>query len=103
MDSGFQRNGPQGLSSFVKSLSSDTFGSAPWQIALLKHYKGLVAFEPAFQSIGPSTRASAIDIARAVKLTAQSGQYLWLYDLYRLVFGFHVEEVVNQDGIVLQT
>ncbi|KAL4869633.1 hypothetical protein BDV12DRAFT_184968 [Aspergillus spectabilis] len=103
MDSGFQRNGPQGLSLFVKSLSSDAFGSAPWQIALLKHYKGLVAFEPAFQSIGPSTRASAIDIARAVKLMAQSGQYLWLYDLYRLVFGFHVEEVVNRDGIVLQT
>ncbi|KAL4875529.1 hypothetical protein BJY04DRAFT_211276 [Aspergillus karnatakaensis] len=103
IDSGFQRNGPQGLSSFVKSLSSDAFGSAPWQVALLKHYKGLVAFEPTFHSAGPPTRASAMDIARAIKLTAQGGQYLWLYDLYRLVFGFHVEEVVNRDAIILQT
>ncbi|KAL5339255.1 hypothetical protein BJX70DRAFT_364214 [Aspergillus crustosus] len=102
IDSGFQRNDPQALPSFVKSLSSDAFGSAPWQITLLKHYKDLVAFDPAFQSIGPSTRASAMDIARAVKLMAQSGQYLWLFDLYRLVFGFHVEEVVIRDGIVLQ-
>ncbi|KAL4784478.1 hypothetical protein BJX76DRAFT_347721 [Aspergillus varians] len=103
LNNGFQRNGSQGLSSFVKSLSSDAFGSAPWQVALLKHYKGLVAFEPEFQDIGPPTRASAMDIARAVNLMAQSGQYLWLYDLYRLVFGFHVEEGVNRDAIMLQT
>ncbi|CEL06713.1 hypothetical protein ASPCAL09885 [Aspergillus calidoustus] len=102
INSGFQRNGSQSLSSFVKSLSSDAFGSTSWQVALLKHYKSLVAFEPAFQSAGPPSRASAIDIARAVKLMAQSGQYFWLYDLYRLVFGFHVEEVVNRDGIMLQ-
>ncbi|KAL2824726.1 hypothetical protein BDW59DRAFT_172669 [Aspergillus cavernicola] len=103
MNGGFQRNGSQSLSSFVKSLSSDAFGPTPWQMTLLKHYKGLVAIEPEFQSIGPPTRASAIDIARAIKLTAQGGQYLWLYDLYRLVFGFHVEEVVNRDVIMLQT
>ncbi|KAL2808536.1 hypothetical protein BJX63DRAFT_34593 [Aspergillus granulosus] len=102
MNSGFQRNGSQSLPSFVKSLSSDAFGSTPWQASLLKHYKSLVAVEPAFQSVGPPSRASAMDIARAIKLMAQSGQYLWLYDLYRLVFGFHVEEVVNRDGIMLQ-
>jgi hypothetical protein len=102
INSGFQRNGSQSLLSFVKSLSSDAFGSTSWQVTLLKHYKSLVAFEPAFQSAGPPSRASSIDIARAVKLMAQNGQYFWLYDLYRLVFGFHVEEVVNRDGIMLQ-
>ncbi|KAL3494252.1 hypothetical protein BJX62DRAFT_198211 [Aspergillus germanicus] len=102
INSGFQRNGSQSLLSFVKSLSSDAFGSTSWQVTLLKHYKTLVAFEPAFQSAGPPSRASSIDIARAVKLMAQNGQYFWLYDLYRLVFGFQVEEVVNRDGIMLQ-
>ncbi|KAL2828119.1 hypothetical protein BJY01DRAFT_133590 [Aspergillus pseudoustus] len=102
MNSGFQRNGPQSLSSFVKSLSSDAFGSSPWQVSLLKHYKSLVAFEPVFQTAGPPSRASAVDIAMAIKLMAQSGQYFWLYDLYRLVFGFHIEEVVGRDGIILQ-
>lgn len=103
LNNGFQRNGAQGFTSFVKSISSDAFGSAPWQISLLNHYKALVAYEPAFQTIGPSTRVSAMDIARAVKLMAQSGQYLWLYDLYRHVFGFHVEEGLNRDSIVLHT
>ncbi|KAL2864865.1 WD40 repeat domain-containing protein [Aspergillus lucknowensis] len=103
MNNGFQRNGSQSLSTFVKSLSSDAFGSTSWQAALLKQYKGLVAFEPAFQSIGPPSRATAMDIARAVKIMAQSGQYLWLYDLYRFVFGFHVEEVMNRETIVIQT
>ncbi|KAL4934965.1 hypothetical protein BDV06DRAFT_141464 [Aspergillus oleicola] len=103
LNNGFQPEESQVLSSFVKSLSSDAFGSAPWQIALLKHYKSLVAFDPVFQKIAPSSRASAMDIARAVKLMAQSEQYLWLYDLYRLVFGFHIEEGVNRDAIILQT
>ncbi|KAL4972693.1 hypothetical protein BDW66DRAFT_154466 [Aspergillus desertorum] len=103
LNNGFQRNGTQGLMSFVKSMSSDAFGSAPWQISLLKHYKALVAYEPAFQIIGPPIRASAMDIARAIRLMAQSGQYLWLYDLYRLVFGFHVEEGLNRDSIMLHT
>ncbi|KAL4792690.1 hypothetical protein BDV19DRAFT_245890 [Aspergillus venezuelensis] len=103
LNNGFQPEDSQALPSFVKSLSSDAFGSAPWQITLLKHYKGLVAFDPVFQKIPPSCRASAMDIARAVKLMAQSEQYLWLYDLYRLVFGFHIEEGLNRDAIILQT
>ncbi|KAL3472404.1 hypothetical protein BJX99DRAFT_235466 [Aspergillus californicus] len=103
MDAGFQRNGSQSLGLFVKLLSSDALGHNPWQVALLKHYKGLVALEPMFQSIGPPTRASSLDIARAVKLMAHAGQHLWLYDLYRLVFGFYVEEVVDRDPILLQT
>ncbi|KKK27366.1 hypothetical protein ARAM_006666 [Aspergillus rambellii] len=103
IDSGFQRAGSQSLSSFVKLLSSDAFGSAPWQISLLKHYKRLVGFEPAFRSIGAPARTSAVDVARSVQLMVQSGQYLWLQDLYRLVFGFRVEEAGNRTGILLQT
>jgi hypothetical protein len=33
----------------------------------------------------------------------QSGRYSWLRDLYRLVFGFHVEEAIGRKGVVIQT
>ena len=102
INSGFQHVGQQGFSSFVKSLSSDAFGSLPWQVALLKNYKRLVAFDPAFRSVGPSARASAADVASAVTIVVQSGQYPWLRDLYRLVFGFHVEEAASRKVMTLQ-
>ncbi|PYI04464.1 hypothetical protein BO78DRAFT_471244 [Aspergillus sclerotiicarbonarius CBS 121057] len=102
INSGFQHFGQQGFSSFVKSLSSDAFGSMPWQVALLKNYKRLVAFDPAFRSVGPSARASAADVASAVQIMVQGGQYPWLRDLYRLVFGFHVEEAASRKGMMLQ-
>ena len=35
MDTGYQRGSNQTLSSFSKSLSSDSFGSLPWQVSLL--------------------------------------------------------------------
>ncbi|KAE8348909.1 hypothetical protein BDV28DRAFT_73898 [Aspergillus coremiiformis] len=101
-NSGFQRNGSQGLSSFVKSLSSDAFGSLPWQVSLLKNYKKLIAFDPVFRDAGPQVRASAVDISRAVQAMMQSGQPPWLRDLYRLVFGFHVEEAINRKSTALQ-
>ncbi|GAT19068.1 hypothetical protein RIB2604_00301670 [Aspergillus luchuensis] len=96
INSGFQRVGPHSFPSFVKSLSSDAFGSMPWQVALLKNYKQLVAFDPTFRNVGPSARAGAADVACAVEVMMQSGQHLWLRDLYRLVFGFHIEEAVNR-------
>ncbi|RAL04385.1 uncharacterized protein BO80DRAFT_374731 [Aspergillus ibericus CBS 121593] len=102
INSGFQHFGQQGFSSFVKSLSSDAFGSMPWQVALLKNYKRLVAFDPAFRGVRPSARASAVDVASAVQIMVQGGQYPWLRDLYRLVFGFHVEEAASRNGMVLQ-
>ncbi|OGM39762.1 hypothetical protein ABOM_011026 [Aspergillus bombycis] len=102
-NSGYQRNGPQSLSSFVKSLSSDAFGSLPWQISLLANYKRLVGFDPVFQNAGPQAQASALDISSAVQEMMQRGKLPWLCDLYRLVFGFHVEEAINWKGPVLQT
>ena len=74
----------------------------PWQVALLKNYKQLVAFDPAFRTVGPSARAGAADVACAVEVMVQSGQHLWLRDLYRLVFGFHIDEAVSRKGMMLQ-
>ncbi|KAJ5895485.1 hypothetical protein N7495_007176 [Penicillium taxi] len=103
INSGYQRGGPQNLSSFVKSLPSDAFGSASWQKSLLKYYRKLVAFDPTFINVGPQARVSAIDVARVCQSMLQSGQYSWLRDLYRLVFGFHMEEALGRKGVTIQT
>ncbi|KAJ5810531.1 uncharacterized protein N7503_002749 [Penicillium pulvis] len=103
VNSGYQPGNSQNLSSFVKSLPSDAFGSAPWQTSLLKHYRKLVAFDPAFRSVGSPARVSAIEVARACQAMLQSGQYSWLRDLYRLVFGFHMEEAMGRKGVTIQT
>ncbi|KAL5365682.1 hypothetical protein BJX96DRAFT_159541 [Aspergillus floccosus] len=97
IDSGFQRNGPQSLSSFVKSLSSDAFGPMSWQASLLKNYKNFVAFDPGIRNMGNGAQASAVDIAKAVQEMVQGGSHLWLQDLYRLVFGFHTEEAMGRE------
>ncbi|RAL07546.1 uncharacterized protein BO97DRAFT_438321 [Aspergillus homomorphus CBS 101889] len=102
INSGYQRSGSQSFSSFVKSLSSDAFGSTPWQISLLKNYKRLVAFDPIFKGASSHARASAIDVAQAVRLVAHDGQYPWLPDLYRLVFGFHTDEALTRKEMILQ-
>jgi hypothetical protein len=103
INSGYQRNNSQNLSSFVKSLSSDSFGPLPWQVTLLDSYKKLVVLDPAFRVVGAPIRAGALDIARAVQAMTQNGQYSWLRDLYRLVFGFHLEEAAYRKNVTIQT
>ncbi|KAJ5376358.1 hypothetical protein N7509_013244 [Penicillium cosmopolitanum] len=103
INSGYQQGGAQNMSSFVKSLSSDSFGSAPWQTSLLKNYRKLVAYDPAFRNSGLQARVSAIEVGRACQAMLQNGQYSWLRDLYRLVFGFHIEEAMTRKGVTIQT
>ncbi|KAJ5312916.1 hypothetical protein N7508_003746 [Penicillium antarcticum] len=103
IDSGYQRGGTQNLSSFVKSLPSDAFGSAAWQTSLLKNYKKVVSFDPAFRNVGIQARVGAVDVAHACQAMLQGGQYSWLRDLYRFVFGFHLEESMGRKGVAIQT
>ena len=102
---GFQRSTPpSNLASFVKTVPSGSFGTQPWQTQLLDSYKKLVAGDPGLRSPGPARRARAVDVARSVKwMVGSHGQYAWLRDLYRLVFGFHVEEGAGREGVVIQS
>lgn len=102
MNSGFQRNGLQALSSFTKSLSSDAFGLNSWQTSLLRNYKKLVAFDPGFRHIGPPSQVTAVDIATAVQAMGHDEGHHWLQDLYRLVFGFHAEEATGREDVLLE-
>ena len=103
MISGFRRGTPQKLTAFVKTLPSNSFGSASWQAHLLENYKKLIASDPTFRSVGPLRRAGATDVARAVQWMVRSGQYMWLKDLYRFVLGFHVEESEIRTNIMIQS
>ncbi|EEP81317.1 predicted protein [Uncinocarpus reesii 1704] len=104
MNNGFQREGAYTFPSFVKALSSDAFGTAPWQNSLLVNYKKLVTVDPAFSAAPLPARATAPDIARAVQVMIQhSAQYAWLLDLYRLVFGFRIDEAMQRSSIAIQT
>lgn len=103
INAGYQRGNSQTLYSFSKSLSSDSFGTLPWQVSLLEQYKKLVMTDPAFKVMGAPGHAGAVDVARAVQSMVQNGQYTWLRDLYRLVFGFHIEEAVGRRNVSIQT
>lgn len=100
---GFQRGTSMTLASFVKTVPSSSFGNAPWQVNLLEKYKKLIASDPGFRNPGPPRRAAAPDVARAVQWMVGSGQYVWLKDLFRLVFGFHVEEGESRATVLIQS
>lgn len=100
---GYQRSSSTTLAAFVKAIPSNSFGTQPWQLQLLASYKKLVASDPGFRSPGPVRRAAAAHVARSVIwMVGSHGQYAWLRDLYRLVFGFHVEEGQNREGVYIQ-
>ena len=94
------------LAAFVKTLPSNSFGTQNWQTQLLESYKKLVASDPSFsnQVIGPLRRARAADVARSVRwmVGGHAGRYAWLRDLYRLVFGFRIEEGEQSEDSFLQ-
>lgn len=87
----------------MQSLPPGTFGSLPWQSNLLASYKDLVLSDPTFRSASTlpakGKRASASEVSKSVGWMMQRGQYLWLKDLFRLVFGFGVEEAEGRGGV----
>ncbi|KAI9682342.1 MAG: hypothetical protein M1817_000396 [Caeruleum heppii] len=105
MNSGFQRAAGPTLHTFVKSLSAHAFGGLPWQTTLLDHYKRLILTDQAFRAPAnlPARRSSAVDVARAIQWMVRSGQYLFLRDLYRLVFGFHADEAERRGNVYIHT
>ena len=104
INTGFQRSSPTTLAAFVKSVPSNSFGTQPWQSQLLHDYKKAVASDPALRNPGPVRRARAVDVARSVRwMVGSHGQYAWLKDLFRLVFGFHVEDAEGREGVVIQS
>jgi hypothetical protein len=94
---------PPALQNFVKSLPTGSFGSLPAHATLLMSYRNLVLSDPTFRSAtslpAQGKRASASDVAKSVGWMMRSGQYTFLKELFRLVFGFHLEEAETRKNI----
>ncbi|KUJ24194.1 uncharacterized protein LY89DRAFT_14036 [Mollisia scopiformis] len=94
---------PPALQKFVKALPTGSFGSLPSHATLLASYKDLVLGDPTFRSskslpaIGK--KASAVDVAKSVSWMMRSGQYAFLKDLFRLVFGFPLDEADTRKNV----
>ncbi|KAI5917859.1 hypothetical protein F4810DRAFT_704586 [Camillea tinctor] len=90
------------LQAFVKSLPTGSFGSLPAHTSLLQSYKNLVSADSSFrQSLPPrGKRVLATDVAKGVTwMMMRSSQYGFLRELFKLVFGFHVEEAEARKNV----
>ncbi|KAI1179096.1 hypothetical protein F4777DRAFT_17127 [Nemania sp. FL0916] len=110
MNLGYSRDGPSdghgkspSLQAFVNSLPTGSFGSLPSHASLLQSYKNLVMTDPALrQTALPSRgkRVLAADMAMSVAfMSHRSTQYAFLRDLFKFVYGFHVEEVDSRKSM----
>ncbi|KAG9242782.1 hypothetical protein BJ878DRAFT_154154 [Calycina marina] len=97
------RSDPPALQNFVKSLPAGAFGALPAHGTLLASYRNLVLTDSTFRSASslPATgkKVSAIDVAKSVSWMMRSGQYPFLKDLFRLVFGFTIEEADKRKNV----
>lgn len=97
------KSDPPALQNFVKALPTGSFGSLPAHATLLTSYRNLVLSDPTFRSAHalPSVgkKASAVDVAKSVGWMMRSGQYTFLRDLFKLVFGFHMDEAEKRKNV----
>lgn len=111
MNIGFNRDaaasdgsgGTASLQAFVKSLPTGSFGS-PAHATLLQNYKNMVLVDSAFRTSGSlparGKRMAATDVAKSVNwMTQHSGQYGFLRELFKLVFGFQLEEADSRKNV----
>lgn len=100
LNAGFSRISGQALPVFAKSLPPNTFGNQPWQMQLLEHYKRLVVVDQSLRSAATMTVRSltAVEVANAVTWLSRNEDWRWLRDLYRVVFGFGVEDAEVRGG-----
>ncbi|RYO98686.1 hypothetical protein DL764_007012 [Monosporascus ibericus] len=114
MNVGFSRDhggeghgGATSLQAFVKSLPTGSFGSLPAHATLLQNYKNLVLADSSFRQASSlparGKRVFATDVAKSVAwMIHRSGQYSFLRELFRLVFGFHLEEAESRKNLSIQ-
>ncbi|KAF2273371.1 uncharacterized protein EI97DRAFT_436026 [Westerdykella ornata] len=100
MNTGYARQTP--LPDYVRTLSSNSFGTIPWQVSLFEQYRSLVLSDPTLRTVHtqPLRRWTASEISRAVQLMGRSKQFVWFRDLYRFVFGAFPEDSGQRNMII---
>lgn len=96
--------GATSLQSFVKSLPTGSFGSLPSHATLLQNYKNLVLSDSAFRASAMlparGKRINATEVAKSVVwMTMRSSQYAFLRELFKLVFGFQLEDAETRKSV----
>ncbi|KAF7871600.1 hypothetical protein EAF04_003707 [Stromatinia cepivora] len=109
MNAGYSRTSisstgsPLTLQNFVKALPTGSFGSLPAHATLLTSYRNLVLSDPTFRNPSslppPGKKVSAPDLAKSVSWMMRAGQYTFLKDLFRMVFGFRVDEADSRKNV----
>jgi len=96
------KNQQMSLQTFIKSLPTGSFGSLPWHTNLLVNYKKVVLNDPVFLHLpNQGKRASAAEIGKSCDWMMRTGEYTWLRDLFRLVFGFHLDECEGRKSVYI--
>lgn len=100
MNTGFSRISGQRLPDYVQALPKTAFGSLPWQEKVFGYYKNLVMGDKSLENIGsiPSRRLGANEVAKAVRWLGNDEKWAWVRDLYRIVFGFGIDEAERRGG-----
>ncbi|KAK5121066.1 hypothetical protein LTR85_005550 [Meristemomyces frigidus] len=97
---GYSKKSSQPLPTFIKNLPNNAFGTMPWQMKVLDFYKKLVLNDKSMMTVHnmPVRRLGASEVAKSVKWLGASEQWAWMRDLYRLVFGFGIDEAERRGG-----
>ena len=100
MNIGYSRLSGQHLPAYVNTLPDTAFGSLPWQKKVFSFYKGLVMGDNSMLTVTtlPSRRLGANELAKSIKWLGSSEKWAWMRDLYRLVFGFGIDEADRRGG-----
>lgn len=100
MNQGYSKISGQQLPTFVRDLPDIAFGTLPWQMKVLTFYKKLVMGDKSMLTVHnyPSRRLGANEVAKSVKWLGNTEQWAWMRDLYRLVFGFGIDEADRRGG-----
>lgn len=99
------KSGSASLQAFIQKLPTGSFGSLPSHATLLQNYKNLVLADATFRTAaslpGRGKRVNATDVAKSVGwMMARSGQqYSFLRELFKLVFGFPLEDADNRKNV----
>lgn len=104
LHTGYTRSSPAPLPAHVQARSAASFGAAPWQRKVWAIYQKLVVNDKSMAGAGgwAVRRLGAAEAARSVKWLGRNEQWVWMRDLYRLVFGFGIEEVGGRGGSGVQ-
>lgn len=100
INTGYVRTSGQQLPAYVKALPDSAFGILPWQMKVLGFYKKLVTNDKSLKNAHTmaSRRIGAADVARSVRWLGDGEQWAWMRDLFRIVFGFGVDEAERRGG-----